>query len=267
MYYFDRSLAISLKKGDKFILADVYTNIGVCYSTKGDYPKALNYFMEAEKVYEASGNPYYIGIVASNIGDIYLQLKKYKDAEKYLLKGLAMAEKIDDKEGIKASTGILSDVYAAQGDFKKAFIYNRRYVSVKDSLVNQKNQNMMQETQTKYETDKRDKEIELLNKNKELQQIIIEKQNTQRIIFITGIVLLLGFSFFIYRSYTLKKKDNLIIKEQKTEVEEKNRVIEEKQKEILDSIRYAKRIQTALITNEKYIEKNIDRLQKNDKKA
>lgn len=31
--------------------------------------------------------------------------------------------------------------------------------------------------------------------------------------------------------------------------------VEEKQKEILDSIHYAKRIQTALLTSEKYIEK------------
>jgi hypothetical protein len=36
--------------------------------------------------------------------------------------------------------------------------------------------------------------------------------------------------------------------------------VEEKQKEILDSIHYAKRIQTALLTSEYYIEKNLKRL-------
>ena len=41
-------------------------------------------------------------------------------------------------------------------------------------------------------------------------------------------------------------------------------LVEEKQKEILDSIRYAKRIQTALITSEKYIERNINRLSDKD---
>jgi ligand-binding sensor domain-containing protein len=54
------------------------------------------------------------------------------------------------------------------------------------------------------------------------------------------------------------------IREQKQTVEEKNKHIEEKQKEILDSIRYARRIQTSLLPTEKYIERAIKRLDKNN---
>ncbi|MBC7863067.1 MAG: hypothetical protein IAF38_08830 [Bacteroidia bacterium] len=39
----------------------------------------------------------------------------------------------------------------------------------------------------------------------------------------------------------------------KTLIEEQKKIVDEKQKEVLDSIHYAKRIQTALITSEKYI--------------
>jgi hypothetical protein len=41
----------------------------------------------------------------------------------------------------------------------------------------------------------------------------------------------------------------------------KSKEVEEKQKEILDSIHYAKRIQKALIPSDKYIDKNLNRLQ------
>jgi len=44
---------------------------------------------------------------------------------------------------------------------------------------------------------------------------------------------------------------------------ERKRMIEEKQKEILDSIHYAKRIQTALMPHEKYIARNINKLNEN----
>ena len=37
-------------------------------------------------------------------------------------------------------------------------------------------------------------------------------------------------------------------------------LIEEKQKEIIDSIYYARRIQRALLTSEKYIERNLNKL-------
>jgi hypothetical protein len=39
-------------------------------------------------------------------------------------------------------------------------------------------------------------------------------------------------------------------------------MVEEKQKEIVSSIYYARRIQRALITNERYIEKSINKLKK-----
>ncbi len=54
------------------------------------------------------------------------------------------------------------------------------------------------------------------------------------------------FASFVFRSLKTTRKQKLII--------------EDKQKEILDSIRYAKRIQTALMSNEKYIENNLNRL-------
>ena len=47
---------------------------------------------------------------------------------------------------------------------------------------------------------------------------------------------------------------------QKKFIEKQKEVVEEKQKEILDSIRYAKRIQDALLTSQTYIERNITRL-------
>ncbi|MBC7864342.1 MAG: hypothetical protein IAF38_15300, partial [Bacteroidia bacterium] len=48
-----------------------------------------------------------------------------------------------------------------------------------------------------------------------------------------------------------------IITEQKEMVEKQKEMVEEKQKEILDSIRYAKRIQTTLLTSEKYIARKL----------
>ncbi|MEO6301853.1 MAG: hypothetical protein ABIP51_01655, partial [Bacteroidia bacterium] len=191
-------------------------------------------------------------------------LHQYKEAAEYLNKGLSLAEKIDDKEGIKVACLSLSELYAQTGDFKNAFIFNRRYTVTKDSIVNNQNQNQISEIQTKYETDKRDKEIEFLNKDKQLQESIIEKQNIQRIAFLAGIVLLLGFSIFIFSSFKRKQRDNKIIITQKEEVEKQKKLVDDKQKEIIDSIHYAKRIQQAMLTSEKYFIKNIDRLKKKD---
>lgn len=59
----------------------------------------------------------------------------------------------------------------------------------------------------------------------------------------------------VYRSLSITKKQKEVIKQQKV-------MVEEKQKEILDSIHYARRIQMALLTSEKYIERKLIDLNK-----
>jgi cell division protein FtsX len=73
------------------------------------------------------------------------------------------------------------------------------------------------------------------------------------------------FSILIFRSLQKNRRANKIITQQKKEVELQKHLVEEKQKEILDSIHYAKRIQKALITSEKYFGKMISELKKGQK--
>ena len=64
----------------------------------------------------------------------------------------------------------------------------------------------------------------------------------------------------LVRSLRINQKKNRSIRLQKEAVERQKHLVEEKQKEVIDSITYAKRIQRALITSERYIEKSINKL-------
>jgi tetratricopeptide (TPR) repeat protein len=262
MHYFSKSLLIRQKSGTELQLADIHTNMGICYSDMGNYPEALEHLLIAEKAYEAAGDRFHQEILFTNLGDVYILMKQYALGESYLLRGFEMAKQLKDVEGIKISYHTLSELYAARGDYRKAFLYNRRYMTIRDSLMNE-NQNMISEIQTKYETDKRDHEIELLSKDKLLQENIIRRQRTEEMAFTGGIALLLGILFFIIRGYRQKKKDHHTIMVQKNEVEKAKGLVEDKNKEILDSIHYARRIQRALLTNEKYVARNLERLKNN----
>jgi len=83
---------------------------------------------------------------------------------------------------------------------------------------------------------------------------------------LTFILIISGvFGGMLSTLYSLKKANDKFeenILSRKKEVEEQKNLVEEKQKEILDSIHYAKRIQTALLPNNKYIDKNLNRLKK-----
>lgn len=105
-----------------------------------------------------------------------------------------------------------------------------------------------------YEFEKRKAQQEADTKKKEA--IAMADAKRQKIILYSVATLgamILIFAVFAYRSFLQKKKVNVAIMRQK-------QLIEEKQKEILDSIHYARRIQRALITNEKYVHKTLVRL-------
>ncbi len=85
-----------------------------------------------------------------------------------------------------------------------------------------------------------------------------EKSRKQKVIIafvVCGLLLVIVFAAFIFRSLRLTRRQKTIIEEQKN-------MVEEKQKEILDSIHYAKRIQYSLLPTDKYIERNLNRLKK-----
>ncbi len=65
-----------------------------------------------------------------------------------------------------------------------------------------------------------------------------------------GLLLLLALTFFILRGYRQKQSANLQLTEQ-------NEVIEEKNKDITDRINYARRIQKAILTSDKYLKAHL----------
>ena len=129
------------------------------------------------------------------------------------------------------------------------------YTQIKDSIFNKENAAQVAEMQTKYETEKKEKEL-IKSKTES------EKQTVIRNAFIAGFAFMIVLAIFIFRGYRNKQKLNIQITAQKHKVEIQKDLLEEKQKEILDSIHYAKRIQESLLPNEISIDRALKRLQK-----
>ncbi len=138
------------------------------------------------------------------------------------------------------SYGCLAIMHAKNGNFVNAYNFQCLYMQIKDSIFNKENAAQLSEMQTKYETEKKEKE---LIKSKADS----EKQNVIKNAFIAGFIFMILLAILIFRGYQNKQKSNVLITAQK-------------QKEILDSIHYAKRIQDSLLPSEKNIERTLKRL-------
>jgi tRNA A-37 threonylcarbamoyl transferase component Bud32 len=115
--------------------------------------------------------------------------KKYDKARIYLEKGLLLAKETNMKEAIRDAYRILSELHAAKGNYKQAFRHHKLFFEMYKKLFNENRSNQIAEMQTRYETLKKEKEIEILTKN----TVILEKDNKisklTRNVFIMGFVL------------------------------------------------------------------------------
>jgi serine phosphatase RsbU (regulator of sigma subunit) len=302
--YYQKALKIREDIGNKGEIASTLNNIGLIYFAKKNFEKATEYYLRSIPLFEEIGNESSLSYTYINLADVYDKLDQKNKALQFNIKGLRLAEKTNDlitkssalinigniyksfgdnakavdylqqgllisqkvgsKETVLSAYKSLADVYSKKGDFKNAYAYHMKYSDLKDTLLDQETSKQITEIGTKYDTEKKDKEIKLLNKDKILKETEIqkqkaetEKQAAQRNAFIIGFALVLVLALFIFRGYKQKQKANEIIELQKNEVQLQKELVEEKQKEILDSIHYAKRIQGALMASESLLKKNL----------
>lgn len=287
LYYFTKSLSINKKTKNYKSASVTLSNIEIVYSSQKDYDKALLYGEESIKIQRTLNDSSFIANVLNNVGDTYLNIGKSDKAFDYYKEALIIAklknqqdyiaksfmgiskvyQKLDNLDSalyyssqafeiskvindltlVSNSHKILSEIFYERKKYKDAYEHYVQFYTINDSIFNQEVISQISGITVQYETEKKQKEIDLLNKEKEMLAAISKEQNKRKniIIFssITGLLLITIFSVFLFNRFTVTRKQKVII--------------EEKQKEITDSINFAKRIQTAILPPENYWKKHL----------
>ncbi|MDP2301730.1 MAG: tetratricopeptide repeat protein [Ignavibacteria bacterium] len=164
-------------------------NLGNTYYDMKNYDEALKYYVKGLPLFEKYGDKYTLANTYKNIGGIYIKLNNLNEAEKNLLKGMQLAEEIGAQDLIKNSYDFLMELSEARGDYKSALKYQRLFNSLKDSVFNEENSKIIADLQTKYETEKKEQQIEILQKEKVIDRSLFISSSVVILLMITGIVI------------------------------------------------------------------------------
>lgn len=105
------------------LLQDVskcYNLMGVIETRKGQYKKALEYYLESAELNLQNKDSAGVAVTYLNIGGINYQLQQFDKAEEYILKSLKIKELMKDSGSMVASLNSLSAVYSAKKEYSKA---------------------------------------------------------------------------------------------------------------------------------------------------
>lgn len=238
------------------IIANIYSDQFEKNDSLGNKDLADEYFRRAVKTYNENVQIYVRLEQPVEKSETYLHLhtinfraKKFDEAFQYLDSAL---KEVKDVNNIASFQNIYYNYYKwylFKGDSAKALSSYLKYSAAKDSVFN---------SEKAEKLDALNVEMAELEKQKEIDDLTKQKEKRGLILWGVGLlaVLAIAFSFLFFRRFREKQAVNVMLSE-------KNEIIENKNKEIIDSINYAKRIQKALMPNEKYVEKTLDRLRKN----
>lgn len=238
--YYTKALAIRRESNDLSGTAMTLNNIGSVYESKGEYETAFPYFVEALKVRKDLKDKYNLCISIYSLGDNYCNRKKYAEGIAYINQALEMAKSFGAKDLMKYGYETLSRVYAEQKNYAKAYEYQQLLIEIKDSILNSETTKQLFELQAKYENEKKQKEIELLTKDSEIQALQLNKNKLWISVLCVAILLIIALAALLYNRFKVKQKIN-------QQLEHRNIEITQQKKEITDSINYAKRIQESIL--------------------
>ncbi len=152
-------------------------NLGIIASRSKQFDKAIGYYSDAIEQYKKSSANEMIAQTKINIADIYNEKGDFANAISYAQQGTEHILKNKTITGLTEGYEALITAYIRLGDLPKALDNQRKFTTLKDSLFNSSKQKELLELQTKFATEKKDKEIQLLNQDKLVVDLKLKQQN------------------------------------------------------------------------------------------
>ncbi|MFZ1786092.1 MAG: tetratricopeptide repeat-containing sensor histidine kinase [Ferruginibacter sp.] len=215
LFWYQQSLQNSEQYENKRGIATARSNIGNIYFDKEQYTNALTAYENALQIDRGRNNQEGIAINLINSGHARVKLKQYDKSIPLLKEGLQILKGIDFKFHEQNALKFLAEAYAGKGDNGNAYNYLQQYISMHDSVYTQESNQRVAEMQALYETEKKDKQILLLNKEKEVQH----KTNIFLIV-LAALILLLG--LILWNRYHFKQKTNRLLAAKNAELQTLN---------------------------------------------
>ena len=257
--YYEMSLELSEAMNDAYSTAGVLTNLGVIYKDQGRLQLALETQEKALEVFRSMDHGRGLMTVHHNIAVIYYKTGQLSRSEEYINNSNEIAMRLNSRYVSLVNDILQCRIYLQRGSIKEASalagkvitgaeelglltekfevmeLLSQIYIAdgradlaletmvssniLKDSIYNLEKGRQMQELQTKYETAQKENVIELLNKEKALQESELSRKTLQQNMILGGIALLSLVGFIAFRSYTFRQKQKQLLLDQQLKSE------------------------------------------------
>ncbi len=272
LFYFKQALKIFKNFPTISPYMTTLMNIGQVFMLKKNYDSALVYLNKALSLAQKINSNNYQAEILSNIGLVYFKQNNLQKANQYFLKALAKAKLAQNSLTKQTCYYYLGEIKEKQNNLKSALNFYKLYMQESKSYYEQIASQGYAEIILMFQNQEKQREIEILKKEEILR--------TQQLRFLLVVVLLLLVLVVVitFMMNKLRKAKKLLEQQykqialQKRELESQSRILEKatadllKQKEKIQrqnqainaSIKYASRIQKAMLPKPEHFARLFD---------
>ena len=171
--FFEKALDKSEKIGDvDLILIDIY-RIADVYSSNNNHTKSIEYYNKALIINAINDNGNDVAITLNHIGLEYKKAGQFEKASEFFLKALRFGEE-NMRVLLRDEYEQISEFYASRGEDEKALDFYKLFATMKDTIASVERSRKISNMQSRYKEEQRLRKIELLKKEKEIQDLELQ---------------------------------------------------------------------------------------------
>jgi len=214
--YFNKSLKASDNTANSSF---AYNGIGKLYLRRQNFDKALEYHQQAYNIAKKLSSQLNMVRSLQGIANVYISKKDFKQALIYYKQAEDIAEEMKSKPELKDIYQDMSLAYENAGDYKNAYKYQANLGKIKDTLYNETAEKKLGALQFEFDLQKKQGQIDILTKDKALQDVELSRQRFTRNALMGGLALVFIILFILYRDNRNKIRTNKVLDSQKVEIE------------------------------------------------
>ncbi len=286
---YNKALVIFEEIGMLQGISTIRNNLGIIAETTGKYEEALTQYLMGKAIEEQSGDLFGLSGSYYNIAEVYFKTNRYSLAKENYRLAYETANKVDNikitanalsqialielQEGNLASADFNSRkaynmaqnngfgiaaipvirsrmrVLAAKKNYAEAYRLSQQLAETEESKNAQEREQELRDIQASYQVDLDKQKLQLMQKDRDLQDISLRRQKLLNKVYTGAIAVALLLLFFIVNRYFLILKNEKALQKMNISLEEK---VHDRTRALQDALEKAKtsdRLKTFFLSN------------------
>ncbi|MEP0365529.1 MAG: tetratricopeptide repeat protein [Cyclobacteriaceae bacterium] len=207
LHLYEEAKSIFLAIGEKEGFGNTLLNIGTVFTAMEEYNRASDHYQQALAVFQEIGYASAVEHTLQSMAENFLAQGSYSEASKMANQALGVAQENGISQDLPYIYKLLAEIEATKGNFKNAFEYQKTYHAIQDSIFNSEKSMQISELQTRYETEKKQQQIELLTAQNRVSQLSLMQKRREQYGLIIALLVAVAIGGFI--SYILVTRSRL----------------------------------------------------------